>query len=145
MALSRSRAVAVIVLIGALALGVGSSVVLAHHAADALVPVSVFTVVDGAVLISRGGAEFASAREGDVLGAGDTIRTAAGASAEITYVDGSSTRLAANTEIIVMRLRAADDRAAQVLGRAWHVVTKLFNDGSRYETRGPSSTASVRG
>jgi len=141
---SRSRTVAAVVLSGALACAVRSTAVAAPEP-DALVSVSAITVVDGAVLISHAGASFTSAREGDVLAEGDTIRTGTGSAAEITYVDGSSIRLEANAEMIAERLRTSDAGAAQVLGRAWHVVTTLFSGGSRYEMRAPSSTASVRG
>jgi hypothetical protein len=148
-ALSRSRNVAAVVLIVALALGVGSSAVLAPEA-DALVSRSTLTVVDGAVLVSHGGAEFTSAREGVVLAAGDRIRTGTGAAAEITYFEGSSVRLEAETEIVVESLRTEADGGTvigmmQTLGRTWHVVTKLISGSSRYEVRTPSSTASVRG
>ena len=142
--MSRSRRVAAVFLIVGFALGVGSSAVLARTD-SAIVSSSALTVVDGAVLISHVGAEFAPAREGDVLTAGDTIRTGAGASAEITYFDGSSVRLDANAEIAIVSLRTSNDGTMQALGRAWHVITKLFSGGSRYEMRAPSSTASVRG
>jgi hypothetical protein len=33
----------------------------------------------------------------------------------------------------------------QALSRAWHVVTRLVSGNTRYDVRGPSSTASVRG
>jgi hypothetical protein len=148
LALSRSRAATAVVLIVALALGAGSSVVLAPEA-NAVVSASTLTVVDGAVLISHAGAEFTSAGEGDVLVAGDRIRTGAGV-AEITYFEGSSERLEAETEIVVERLRIGADGGTaigimQTLERTWHVVTKLTSGGSRYEVRTPSSTASVRG
>src|SRR5436189_2861786 len=147
--MSRPRTTALTVLVVALALGVGSSAVLAPEA-DALVSISTLTVVDGAVLISHGGADFTSAREGDVLGAGDTIRTGTGAAAEITYFEGSSVRLEADTEIVVERLRTEADGGTvigmmQTLGRTWPAVTNPISGSSRYEVRTPSSTASVRG
>lgn len=141
MALSRSR-VAAAVLIVALAFGAGSSVVLAPEA-DALAPVTTLTVVDGAVFISHGRAEFTLAREGDMLAAGDAIRTGIG-SAEITYFEGSSLRVEGDAEVVVASPRTGGG-AAQALGRAWHVLTALVSGRSRYEMRGPSATASVRG
>lgn len=141
---SRSRRVAAIFLNVAFGLGVASSAVLAS-AADAFVSSSALTLVDGAVLTSHAGADFAPAREGDVLDAGDTIRTGTGASAEFTYFDGSSVRIEADTEIVIESLRPLNDGAVQTLGRAWHVITKLFSGGSRYDVRTPSATASVRG
>ena len=143
MAVSRSRVVAVVVLIAALALWVGSSVRASEE--NALVPVSTFTVVDGIVLVSHGGAEFTSAREGVLLAAGDTIRTGPRASAEITYFDGSSVRLDANADVVVTTLRTSDVGAPQTVARVWHVITELVSGSARYKVGGPSSTASVRG
>ncbi len=149
MAMSRSRNIAVTVLVVALALGLGSSAVLAPEA-DALVSISTLTVVDGSVLVSHGGSEFTLAHEGEVVAAGDAVRTENGAAAEITYFEGSSVRLEADTQIVVESLRSEADGGTvigvlQTFGRTWHVVTKLISGSSRYEVRTPSSTASVRG
>ncbi|MEK6207484.1 MAG: FecR domain-containing protein [Chloroflexota bacterium] len=103
------------------------------------------TVVDGRVFVRHGDAGFEPAREGDLVAAGDTVRTASGASAEITYFEGSSVRVEADAEIVLMSLGTPDGGALQTLGRAWHVVTMLISGESRYEVRTPSSTASVRG
>jgi hypothetical protein len=126
-------------LIAALAFGMGST----GREADALRSVSTLTVVDGAVFTSRGG-EFTLARETDVLAAGDTVRTGAGAVAEVTYADGSSVRLEAGAELVVER-RMSDPDARHSIDRVLHAVTKLFTCDSRYGVRTPSSTASVRG
>src|SRR5205085_9498376 len=114
------------------------------------VTVSAITLVDGPVLVSRGGADFTTAGEGDGLAAGETIRTGPGGAAEITYFEGSSVRLEAETEIVIETLRSEADGGTvigvmQTLGRTWHVVTKLISGSSRYEVRTPTSTASVRG
>ncbi|TMG57879.1 MAG: hypothetical protein E6H87_11540, partial [Chloroflexi bacterium] len=69
MAMSRPRTTALTVLVVALALGLGSSAVLAPEA-DAIVSISTLTVVDGSVLISHAGSGFAPAREGEVVAAG---------------------------------------------------------------------------
>jgi len=135
-------------LVLALALGLGSSALLAPEA-SALVSVSTLTVVDGAVLISHDGAEFRPAGVGDLLVAGDTIRAGTSGAAEITYFDGSSVRLESEMEIVVAHLGTGPDQGAvtltmRALGRTWHVVTTLIAGGSRYDVR-TSSTASVRG
>src|SRR5882762_11597708 len=137
--MSRSRAIAAVVLGLALALGLGSSVVLAPQA-DALALSSTLTVVDGAVFVRHGGSDFRPAREGDVIAAGETLRTERGATAEITYFEGSSVRVDGDTEIVVAGLRTSDVGVGRALGRAWHVVTSLISGGSRYEVRTPSST-----
>jgi hypothetical protein len=142
-ALSRSRGVGAVVLVVAVALG-GSSAVLSSGG-NAIGSVSTLTVVDGPVLVRHGPAEFTRAQKGDVLAAGDVVHTTTGASAEVTYFEGSSVRLEANTEIIVGSLRGSDVGVAQTLGRAWHVVTKLVRGDSRFEVRAPSLTASMRG
>jgi hypothetical protein len=141
---SRSRNVAIIALILALACGAGSGAALASES-DRVVSRATVIVVDGPVLLRHGEGGFVAALEGDVVGAGDIVRTGTGASAEITYFDGSSMRLEADAEIVIVGLRSSDGGAAQSLGRAWQAVTRLISGGSRYETRGPSSTASVRG
>ena len=140
--MSRSRAIATVVLVVALALGFSSSVVLGP---DAVVSNSTLTLVDGAVFVRHEGSAFTFAREGDVIAAGDTLRTGRGATAEFTYVEGSSVRVDSDTQIVVASLRTSDVGVGQALGRAWHVVTSLISGGSRYEVRTPSSTASVRG
>ena len=141
---SRSRNVAIIALVAALACGAGSSAALASER-DGVVSRGAVISVDGPVLLRHGDRGFVAALQGDVVGAGDIVRTGTGASAEITYVDGSSVRLEADAEIVVIGLRTSDGGAAQTLIRAWQAVTRLISGGSRYETRGPSSTASVRG
>ena len=145
MALSRSRAVALVV---ALALTAGSMAVFAP--ADARTSITTLTVVDGLVLIRHGDADFTHAYEGEVVVAGATIRTKAGASAEITYVEGSSVRLESDAQLEVVGLSAKADGGpligiAQAIGRTWHVVAELFGGSTRYEMRTPTSTASVRG
>src|SRR5437773_10958827 len=145
----RPRNLAAIVLVVTLALALGSSAVLAPEA-DAHVSRTALTFVAGSVLLSHDGSEFNEAHEGDVIAAGDTIRTESGAAAEITYFEGSSVRLEADTQIVVESLRTEADGGTvigmmQTLGRTWHVVTKLISGSSRYELRTPTSTASVRG
>jgi hypothetical protein len=140
-ALSRSRHVASAFVV-ALALGVGLSALLDRDA-DALGSMTTLTVVDGRVLVRHGDAEFTPAREGDLVAAGDTVRTATGASVEITYFEGSSVRLEAESEITLASLNAKSDR--DIFERTWHVVIELVSGSSRYNVRTPTSTASVRG
>jgi hypothetical protein len=139
-ALSRSRHVASAFVV-ALALGVGSA--LLARDADALGSITTLTTVDGTVLVRHGDAGFAPARAGDVVAAGDTVRTATDASVEIMYFEGSSLRVEADSEIVVESLDGLG--MMQVVERTWHVVTELVNGSSRYDVRTPTSTASVRG
>jgi hypothetical protein len=137
-----------IALSGALALGVGSVAVLVAQP-DRRVSISTLTVVDGAVLVRHGGADFEPAREGDLVTAGDTIRTGADATAEVTFFEGSSVRIEAASEIVAQSLRSDSGAPTVVVmrtfERAWGAVARLTRGASRYEIRTPSSTASVRG
>ena len=141
MALSRSRHIASAFVV-ALALGVGSSVLLARDT-DALAPITTLTAVDGGVFLQHGDAGFEPARVGDLMAAGDTVRTATGASAEITYFEGSSVRLEGDSQIVVQSFD--DPGLVQTVERAWRVVAELVSGSSRYNVRTPTSTASVRG
>jgi hypothetical protein len=144
-ALSRSRTVAASALLVALALGVGSSAVFAPEA-DALASISLLTVVDGPALVRHGGADFSQAHVGDVVAAGDTIRTENSASVELTYFEGSSVRLDAEAEIVVASLHSdAEGGTVPTIARAWNVLTKLITGSTRFDVRTPSATASVRG
>ena len=146
MALSRLRAFATIALV-ALTLGLGSSVVLDPRV-NAQTSRTTLTLVDGQILVRHGDGDFATAREGDVVAAGDIVRVASGSSVELTYFEGSSIRLEAEAEMVVASLeteRGPVASASDALARAWHVVTKLISANTRYDVRGPSSTASVRG
>ena len=139
MTVSRARTTGAIVLLAALALGMTA---VRAEAVDARASSSVLTSVSGSVLISHAGSEFTPAREGDLVVAGDTLRSERGASAEITYFDGSTVRLDADAEEVVESLATPRGDA---LSRAWHVLNKIFAGGSRYDVGTPSSTASVRG
>lgn len=141
MALVRSRHVASAFAL-ALALGVASSGLLTRDA-DMRASMTTLTGVDGSVLVRHGDGSFAPAHEGDVIVAGDEVRTANGASAELTYFEGSSVRLTGDSLVVVQSLDGVGLMPKVV--RVWHAVTELVRGNSRYNVRTPTSTASVRG
>jgi hypothetical protein len=109
------------------------------------------TIISGDVQVrhSATGA-FVSATDGEVLTGGDTIRTADGARAVLTYFEGSTVSLEPNSELMIETASSLSDGSTVVvmqqnLGRTWHVVTKLIAGNSKYEVKTPASTASVRG
>jgi hypothetical protein len=146
-ALSRVRWAAAITTVTTLALLVVASSGAPRSARE---PVTTITAVDGAVLVSHDGDDFLTARVGDVLTAGDTVRTAE-SSAEITYAEGSSVRVEPNSEVVVRGMPPASEPttltsvAQQVVDRTWHVVGQLVNGPSRYGAGVRGMTASVRG
>ena len=109
------------------------------------------TVISGDVLVRHSATgSFVSATDGEVLTAGDTIRTADGARAVLTYFEGSTVSVEPNSELTIDAASALSDGSTVVVmqqnfGRTWHVVTKLITGNSRYEVKTPASTASVRG
>ena len=149
MALSRWQTAAAIAFIACLALAFGPGTTLAGdaHARGAFATV---TKVEGDVFVLRIDGGSGAASEGEVVVAGDAIRTAAGAVVELTYVEGSSVRIGESTAFVVDGLSVAPDQGAvlgmwRAAGRTWQAVTRMASGGSRYEMRAPTSSASVRG
>jgi len=111
---------------------------------------STVTVLDGSVLVSHAGGPFAQIADGDVVDAGDRVRTAADSHGVLTFFDGTTVELEPGTEVTIddLRASASGDKIvsiSQVIGRTWHVVTHLVSPNSRYEVNTPTATAIVRG
>lgn len=109
------------------------------------------SVIAGDIQVRHGAsASFVTATDGEVLVAGDTLRTGEGARAILTYFEGSTVSVEPNTELIIEDASSHPDGSTvvvmqQTFGRTWHVVTKLITGNSKYEVKTPASTASVRG
>lgn len=109
------------------------------------------TIISGDIQVRHGGTgAFVSATDGEVLAAGDTVRTADDARAVLTYFEGSTVSIEPNTELTIEAASSNSDGSTVVVmqqnfGRTWHVVTKLITGNSKYEVKTPASTASVRG
>ncbi|MBI2325281.1 MAG: FecR domain-containing protein, partial [Chloroflexi bacterium] len=88
--------------------------------------------------------------DGTLLRAGMTIRTGESSYAVLTYFEGSTVSIEPNTTLVIEALEANPDGSTvismqQQAGRTWHSVTKLLNQGSKYEVKTPTLTATVRG
>ena len=109
------------------------------------------TIISGDVQVRHSATGlFVTATDGEVLTAGDTIRTADGARAVLTYFEGSTVSIEPNSELAIETASWDHDGSTVVVmqqnvGRTWHVVTKLIAGNSKYEVKTPASTASVRG
>lgn len=111
---------------------------------------STVTVLDGSVLVSHAGGQFALIADGDVVARGDTVRTAADSHGVLTFFDGTTVELEPETEITIDDLQASTSgdkivAISQAIGRTWHVVTHLVSGDSHYEIKTPTATAIVRG
>jgi len=132
------------------ALAIVLGVVSMFGGSRALGAATTITIISGDIQVRHGAGSFAPAADGDVLTAGDTVRTGDAARAVLTYFEGSTVSLEPNTELVIEDASALTDGSTivvmqQNLGRTWHVVTKLVTGGSKYEVKTPASTASVRG
>ena len=143
----RGRALAVATAILVLAISVLGAVV---FPARAQAHSSTVTVLDGDVLVRHASGDFLPLSDGDVVGAGDSVRTAADSHAVLTLFDGSTIELEPGTEVAITDLEASPSgdkivELTQIAGTTWHVVTHLISSSSRYEIHATSLTAAVRG
>jgi hypothetical protein len=86
-------------------------------------------MIDAAVDVALGDADFVAIGAAVSVAAGDIVRTDDAGFAEVGYHDGSITRLDRNTEFTVLEL--VDDSGTSVvrtrmgIGRTWNVVQQL--------------------
>jgi hypothetical protein len=90
------------------------------------------------------------AQVGMFLGPGDRIKCGNSSSAEITFFEGSTIELQADTEIQIVILNISDTgsttiRLKQPIGNTISRVTKLVDPASRYEVETSDGAAAVRG
>src|SRR5512140_3221730 len=111
---------------------------------------TILSIIDGTAQVAHSGAGFLTAADGDIVAAGDRVRTADASHAVITFFDGSTIELEPATTVQVDDASATSDGARSIslfqsIGRTWSSVTKLTKADSKYELRTPTSTAAVRG
>jgi len=92
---------------------------------------------------------FAKGASGQVLHQGDTLRTDATAGlAEISYTDGSYTRLGPNTEFSITKLSenqgVRQTQGTLTVGSTWNRAAKVAETGS-FEVKAGGATAAVEG
>src|SRR6185436_12929572 len=81
----------------------------------------------------------------------DTIRTAAGAHAALTFFDRSVVVLEPTTEVVIETLHTVsggndiDLVLRQLMGGTWNVVAHSIGEGGRYEVVTPTATNTVQG
>jgi len=110
----------------------------------------VVTIIDGTVDVAHGTAAFARVADGQVLNAGDRVRTADQSHAVVTFLDASTIELEPGTIVTVVQATATQSGAVtiqlqQAIGRTWSSVQRLLRTDSQFELRTPAATAVVRG
>ena len=113
--------------------------------------VATLSEIEGDVSVMEAGTD--SWTEGQVgmsLEVGDTVRTGNNSSAEITFFDGNTIELEADTEIEITSLDVSTDTGGttvtitQTIGTVISRLTQLIDPASSYETVTPSGVTSVR-
>jgi VCBS repeat-containing protein len=113
--------------------------------------VATLSEIEGDVSVMEGGTD--SWTEGQVgmsLEVGDTVKTGNDSSAEITFLDGNTMELEADTEIEITSLDVSTDTGGttvtitQTIGTVISRLTQLLDPASSYETETPSGVTSVR-
>lgn len=114
-------------------------------------PLATLSQAAGDVSVSNDGGSWAGAHVGMSLDTGDGIKTGDNSTAQITFLDGSTIDLEANTEIDIVSLEISSETGSktitleQIIGDTISRVTHLIDAESSYEIDTPSGTAGVRG
>jgi hypothetical protein len=115
-------------------------------------PSTVLSIVGGNVHIQKtGAASWNDGKEGATLHAGDKVKTDAGATAAITFFDGSTITLNGDTEISLDQLLSKSStspktiKIGQTIGETSSSIQKLIDPASRYEVDTPAGVAAVGG
>jgi hypothetical protein len=110
---------------------------------------TILSINEGEVLVKKGRtSDWIKGEVKMVLKVGDAIKSGAEANALITFFDGSTIELKANTQIEIAELvkgKANFIRLRQEIGDTISKVEKLTDPASRYEIETPSAVAGVRG
>jgi hypothetical protein len=129
----------------------GAGVFLLAQAANAGAPAPASVVIFAQTVQSRhGGGAYNAATSGQVLAAGDSLRTVNLGRAAIQFSDGSLTRLAPNSEVTIDEAQLQRSGAlkqvtlTQRAGRTLSTVQRLASGGG-FKVNGRSTSAEVRG
>ena len=90
------------------------------------------------------------AQDSIILEVGSRVRTAPESQAVLTFFEGSTLHLEANTDVEIQQLEYTEEQDTiiiirQWLGRTWSRVVQMSDPGSHYEIQTPSAYALVRG
>lgn len=133
------------------ATAIGTTGIITQQGRIALGASTTLSIIAGEVTAQDpGSSDFKTVSDGTLLRAGMTIRTGESSYAILTYFEGSTVSLEPNTTLVIEQLVANPDGSTvismqQQLGKTWHSVTKLLGQGSKYEVKTPTLTATVRG
>jgi len=135
------RAVLVVVVVGLVAAGCSGGT-------DATQQTATLTILEGTATVDTGDGP-QPATDGQTLHPGDTITTDPDGRAEITWSEGSTTRLDHATTFTITTHETQDGATAirgdHTTGNTYHRVVALTGTGSRFDIDTPTATAAVQG
>ncbi len=147
----RFRALPMIVLMCA---SIAMAMIVTTGIAGAKVPAATTTLAnlkiteDSVTIKQKGASDFVTAKDGQTLKQGDTIKTDAAGRAEIDYTDGSLTRLAGSTVFTISKLTnergGRQTQGTLSVGETWNRAAKVSETGS-FEVKAGGTTAAVEG
>jgi VCBS repeat-containing protein len=134
----------------ALAVLVSSTVVGCGGGSPTPSTVATLSEIEGDVsVMETGTASWTEGQVGMSLVEGDSVKTGSNSSAEITFFDGNTIELEADTEIEITAVSTDTDGTTvtitQTIGTIVTRLTQLLDPASSYETVTPSGVTSVRG
>jgi len=108
------------------------------------------TVFDGTVQLRHANGAYAPALNGAFVAAGDSVRTAAGGHAALSFFDRSIVVFEPNTELTIVSLNTSDRQNVSVVmrqtdGTTWHVIDHPLPATATYEVITPTADATVHG
>jgi len=136
----------------ALTILVASTLVGCSGASSTDSTLTIFSITQGDVFVMKAGTDdWIKAAVEMSLEVGDTIKTGDDSGAEITFFDGSTIELEADTQIQITSLDSSPETDTktitlmQTIGTTISRVTKLLDPASSYAIETPSGVAAVRG
>ena len=109
------------------------------------------SILSGKTEVQKAGTDsWYEGNDGMTLAAGARIRTLPDSHALLTFFEGSTIKLEANTDIEIRQLETNEQQAVNIVvkqwvGKTWSRVVKMVDPGSHYEIETPSAIAVVRG
>ena len=145
----RARSVFIVGVITAFALvATAGGAVAVPKASSSSVLANLKVTADNVQIKSKGAADFTTAKNGQQIKQGDTIKTDPAGRAEIDYTDGSLTRLGASTLFTISKLTnkrgGRQTQGTLSVGETWNRAAKVSETGS-FEVKAGGTTAAVQG
>ncbi|MDP9319926.1 MAG: response regulator, partial [Chloroflexota bacterium] len=145
------RRIAIGALLAALLLFVTGLAIVLRPASEVAVDArGQLTVFDGTVQLRDAGGGYAATQSGALIGPGDSIRTASGAHAALTFFEHSIVVFEPDTEVTIVALNTTDRQNVNVVlrqtsGTTWHVIDHPLPATAKYEVITPTADATVHG